>query len=410
MAGTFSLAHDPWIPVQLESGGFCDLSLSAALTRPDVRALASADPIERFALYTPLLAARIRADRATGGDVAAYLDTHADGLVLVADGGPGAFMQPPTSREPKTIAALRHDWSSGNNATLFSHHTDANPPRLTYAEAARALVGYHLWAMGAGAGYRPGVLARKTLIWLDGGSLPDSLRLNAERWAGATGTPSWETEPERGALYDLTAPSSRAQLVPDGEGTVSLVRLEGMRTDPSGDPLPLAHEIATWNRPTLWAQFPDLRRAAGAVRFEVAQDRVMAGKAKREEVRWGDFRPPGVVDEDVVGAVWSYASGCSRALYLGLRTYLDEMGARDQSVPGALARRWWRAAEPHLMAVVGTGAAPDVADTEIRALRRAMVALYDSEAGASGSRQLRAAALGRDRLRVRYPDFVGASA
>ena len=215
----------------------------------------------------------------------------------------------------------------------------------------------------------------------------------------ATGTPSWETEPERGALYDLTAPSSRAQLVPDGEGTVSLVRLEGMRTDPSGDPLPLAHEIATWNRPTLWAQFPDLRRAAGAVRFEVAQDRVMAGKAKREEVRWGDFRPPGVVDEDVVGAVWSYASGCSRALYLGLRTYLDEMGARDQSVPGALARRWWRAAEPHLMAVVGTGAAPDVADTEIRALRRAMVALYDSEAGASGSRQLRAAALGRDRLR-----------
>jgi hypothetical protein len=50
----------------------------------------------------------------------------------------------------RTVAVLVHEWASGNNTTLADHHLDADPPSLTAAEAARALVTTQAFAVGGG--------------------------------------------------------------------------------------------------------------------------------------------------------------------------------------------------------------------------------------------------------------------
>lgn len=249
MKPQFDLIDEPWIPCVGLDGSYGELGLRETLVRAhQLRELAGESPLITAALYRLLLAVLHRvvgpasydawgnlwnAGQWNASSVSDYLDRWHSRFNLFDSARP--FYQAADPRvKPKTIASLVHDVASGNNATLFDHHTDGAGMALTPAQAARVLVAAQTFGLAGLSGlvekFTDGPWARGVIFLVQGDTLFETLALNLLRYPGGWGgkddqddRPAWEMDdpfiPQRavplGYLDYLTWHNRRILLLPE---------------------------------------------------------------------------------------------------------------------------------------------------------------------------------------------------
>lgn len=264
---SFDLIHEPWIPcLRLTDGRLEELGLLATLARAhELREISDPSPLVTIALYRLLLAVVHRSldgprsieewgalwteGRFDTGKLEAYLRRWRDRFDLFQSGRP--FYQTAGLPEERAhvISKLAPEVASPGNAVLLFDHT--LDPSMTPGEAARALVAFHLFAVGGLVTPLPGEvqtrsanagpLAKAAVALVRGSTLFQTLLLNLHRYDpddGAPGParpddcPAWEqdkpTTPTdrapRGYLDYLTWQSRRIRLFPTTADGHVLVR------------------------------------------------------------------------------------------------------------------------------------------------------------------------------------------
>ncbi|MCM3884612.1 type I-E CRISPR-associated protein Cse1/CasA [Frankia sp. R82] len=262
---------EPWIEV-VDDGHVREVGLQEALVGADrLAGLAVVDPLETVAVLRQVLVpivmdavgvpedraawarwfARGRFDDADAARIGDYLDAHADRFDLFDGRRP--FAQVAGLRtakdETKPVSLLLSRLASGNNVPLFSARTESDPPSLSPAAAARALLAAQCWdtaAIKSGAADDPQVKAGKTtgnptgplgqlgVVVPMGATLFDTLMLNLPiiplgarrsddhpQWKSPTPADmSWQVRPARGMLDLLTWQARRIRLIPQVDASV----------------------------------------------------------------------------------------------------------------------------------------------------------------------------------------------
>ena len=240
---SFNLLDEPWIPIEvgnevrevgirealLDAHQFGDIQLSSPLETAAVTRLllcaahAICGPVSWRDSKTLLQAGRLPANALT-----AYFDQWQAQFDLF---GNTPFLQigTLTMAQATPLAALATETATGNNATLFDHTRDDDPPAFTPAEAARKLVAAQAFALGFGraadavvAGQpfpRPyladAICLRGITIWLSGKNLFETLTLNmVPRTTAKTAPP--ET-PEQRPVWEQADPLQRLDRVVGGK-------------------------------------------------------------------------------------------------------------------------------------------------------------------------------------------------
>jgi CRISPR system Cascade subunit CasA len=268
MTPTFNLVDESWIPV-VDAGDTVEVSIRDALVRAhELAGLGVGDPLETVAVFRQVLlpvylaatgvpaseaewGERWAARRLDPGPIESYLDEHFDRFDLFSPELP--FAQVAGLRtakdETKPVSLMIAAVATGNNVPLFSARTEARPPALRPAEAARVLLATHCWdtaAIKSGAVGDPQAKAGKTtgnptgplgalgVVMPLGATLFETLLLNtpvrratrsgddSPQWARDQG-PTWETRPVRGILDLLTWMSRRIRLFPDTDSDGGVV-------------------------------------------------------------------------------------------------------------------------------------------------------------------------------------------
>jgi CRISPR system Cascade subunit CasA len=279
---SFDLIHQSWVPVTI-SGRRAEVSLLEALTMAhEIDGLALDDPLQAVAVLRQVLlpvtldaigaprsrsewAGRWQEGRLDAGQLSDYLAEHANRFDLFHPVTPFAQVAGlrTEKHETKPVTLVLPAIASGNNVPLFSARTEADPPTLTCAHAARALLAAHCWdtaAIKSGAVGDPQVKAGKTtgnptgalgqlgVTVPFGRSLAETLLLNIPiisaglrpddrpQWRSRAATSAWRQRPVLGLLDLLTWQSRRIRLVPeelnDGEiGVRHVVLGAGDRLD-----------------------------------------------------------------------------------------------------------------------------------------------------------------------------------
>jgi CRISPR system Cascade subunit CasA len=259
MRPTFNLLKEPWIPCIQGDGKPVELSLRQALAQAhELRELHGESPLVVAALYRLLLAVLHRvygpagreawkelwqAGRWPAEPLEAYLSQWAGRFDLFDAERP--FFQSADDRvQPKSVARLAQEVASGNNPTLFDHHTDAGGITLSAAAAARLLVASQTFGLAGLSGIRQvshtdAICTRAIVFLVQGESLFETLMLNLGPYppgwvpltAGAD-RPAWEAddpfEPDRawplGYLDHLTWHNRRVLLFPEEANGAPVVR------------------------------------------------------------------------------------------------------------------------------------------------------------------------------------------
>ncbi|MEU7754285.1 type I-E CRISPR-associated protein Cse1/CasA [Micromonospora sp. NPDC049171] len=313
---SFNLVDEPWIPV-LVGGRPHTLSLFDALSRAhEVDSLATANPLETVgALRQVLLPAyldacgipdsegewmqRWRAGRLPAGTIKEYLNDNRHRLDLF---GRRPFGQVPGLRtgkdEDKPVSLLIAATATGNNVPLFTPRTEANPPTLTPAQAARALLATQCWdtaAIKSGAADDPQAKGGKTtgnptgpcgalgVTVPIGRNLAETLVLNSPvvrqpppndvpQWRRERAmTGAWEVRGATGLLDLLTWQSRRVRLIPEPTSTGEVVVRRVVLT--AGDRLqPIPRDVEPH---TAWRQVDKPRPGQASVvpvRHSAGQD------------------------------------------------------------------------------------------------------------------------------------------
>lgn len=302
--GSFDLVTQPWIKV-VAPPGVAELSLLDAFEAAGDVELDWSNPLETAAvLRQMLLPVYWRAcglprgerewDRAFTSGLAlnrirTYLDSQAGRLDLFDPQRP--FAQVAGLRTTKgelgpsslLIAAI----ATGNNAPLFTEWTEADPPTLTPAAAARALLATHCWdtaAIKSGAADDPQAKAGKTtgnptgplgslgMVVPVGRNLAETLVLNTPvvvqglrpgdlpQWEQPQ-TAAWSSRSARGLLDLVTWQSRRIRLQPELlEGEV-VVRRALVAGGDRLEPLPIDLE-----NHTAWAPVTNAKGGEDPVR------------------------------------------------------------------------------------------------------------------------------------------------
>ncbi|MEH0933999.1 type I-E CRISPR-associated protein Cse1/CasA [Micromonospora psammae] len=313
---SFNLVDEPWIPV-VENGRPRLMSLLDALSRAhEVDGLATANPLETIAVLRQVLlpayldACRIpdsegewkrrwREGRLPDEEIKGYLHHHRDRFDLF---GARPFGQAAGLRtgkdEDKPVSLLIASIATGNNVPLFTSRTEAAPPALTPAEAARAMLATQCWdtaAIKSGAADDPQVKGGKTtgnpigpcgalgVTVPIGRNLAETLILNSPivrqplpedvpQWRrGQPVTGVWQQKGALGLLDLLTWQSRRVRLIPERDAGGRVVVRRVVLT--AGDRLqPLPQDVEPH---TAWRQV-DKPRAGQApvmpVRHRIGQD------------------------------------------------------------------------------------------------------------------------------------------
>ena len=260
MSPTFDLLQSPWIPCIQNDGTFVELGLRDALVRAhELRELSGESPLVTAALYRLLLAVLHRAlqgpadadewadlwnaGRWDAAQLDAYLERWQHRFDLFHPERP--FYQAPDERvKPKSVTSLILDIASGNNRTLFDHHTDSDGISLTPAQAARMLVTAQNFGLSGRCApglpnftYGSGV--KGVLFFVQGDTLFETLALNLLPYPDDTilihhpeDRPAWEMDdpftPDRtrphGYLDYLTWQNRRILLLPEETGSGIVIR------------------------------------------------------------------------------------------------------------------------------------------------------------------------------------------
>lgn len=214
MKSFFNLLEDPWIPCIMLGGRAEPLSLRDVLVQAHtVREIYTDSPLTVAALHRLLLAVLHRLFRPMNRHV--WADLWKDGQGQWSPVTLDEYLNQPDIRsrfylfdeqhpfyqvaqfpsdvkpEQQPISQLALELASGNNLTLFDHHSDLAPESVTLAEAARRLVTAQAFTIGFGISYvqhgvkisfRDGPCARGALFFVQGDNLFQTLLLSMRRY------------------------------------------------------------------------------------------------------------------------------------------------------------------------------------------------------------------------------------
>jgi CRISPR system Cascade subunit CasA len=233
MNAHFDLIGEPWLPCIRMDGTPVELGLLNTLVQAHtLRELNGETPLSTAALHRLLLAVLHRvvdgprspkawgrlwqAGRWDETAVRAYLERWRDRFDLFDDAHP--FYQAADARvKPKPLNSLMHRVASGNNSTLFDHHTDDRGVTLTTAEAARTLVTAQAFGLAGLSGltqkYTDGACASGAVFIVLGSNLFETLALNLVRYAGNEPMPR---EPDDCPAWEMDDPFAPERAVPLG--------------------------------------------------------------------------------------------------------------------------------------------------------------------------------------------------
>ncbi len=269
---SFNLVDEKWIPCQLLNGSFGLFSLSEVLIRAhEIQTIVPKYPMEKISLSRLLLAIlhrnfgpRSKKDwkslwqdkRWDIDSLMDYFHKWHDRFDLFDEFHPfyqtiniDGEIRPINGY---TFHLAEYHLASGNNATLFDHHTETDEIVFNYADAARLLVNAQSFAFGFRT-YKDGPSARGVNFLLLGDNLFQTLLLNMVRYDHENpffilkeDFPAWEREnpfiPERtkpeGYLDYLTWQSRKILLHPENEkATIRRIQVDnGLKLDVAGDP------------------------------------------------------------------------------------------------------------------------------------------------------------------------------
>ncbi|NLE75776.1 MAG: type I-E CRISPR-associated protein Cse1/CasA, partial [Chloroflexi bacterium] len=296
MNPSFDLVHTRWIPCVRDDGTGDELGLREVLAQAhELQEVAGESPLVTAALYRLLLAVlhRVLGPRsyenwgqlwAAGSWSMSQLDRYFERWRSRFDlfHPERPFYQAADARvKPKSVSSLVHDVASGNNATLFDHHTDAEGLALSPAQAARLLLAAQSFGLAGLSGlpqkFTDGPCARGIIFLVTGSSVFETLALNLVRYPEAAfmphtpqDRPAWEMDdpftPDRSVPYGyldyLTWQNRRILLLPESAGVQALVRqmtqAPGLRLD-AGALDPLKHYRAHPDRGFLPLRFTEGR-------------------------------------------------------------------------------------------------------------------------------------------------------
>lgn len=250
MSLAFNLIDQPWLPSIDRKGEIQELGLLQTLLAADeLREIRGDTPLETASLYRLLLVILHRIfgpqDYGTWGvlwkagrfppePLETYSDRWRHRFDLFHPQRP--FYQAPDARvKPKSIINLIPHLASGNNPTLFDHHSEATGAALTAAQAARCVVTAQSFGLAGLSGlpqkFTDAPCTRGVIFLVEGNNLFETLMLNLVRYPddNVVATlpqrdhPSWEMDdpfnPERskpfGYLDYLTWQNRRMLLFPE---------------------------------------------------------------------------------------------------------------------------------------------------------------------------------------------------
>jgi CRISPR system Cascade subunit CasA len=300
MTASFKLADGTWIPAVRQGGRLEEVSLRTALTEAHtIDDLGWGNPLETAAILRQVLlpiyldacgfpdgdaawVERFERGRLDADRISRYLDDNAHRFDLFGD---RPFAQAAGLRtakdETKPVSLLIASAATGNNVPLFGFRTDADPPALTPAEAARALLATHCWdtagiktgaaddktvKAGKTTGNHTGPLGNLGVIIPIGRNLAETILLNTPydyrprphdrpQWmadladAHWPGSSAWSSRPVKGLLDLLTWQSRRIRLHPevDPAGNI-VVRRVVVTAGDRMDRLPEYEPHTAWRR------------------------------------------------------------------------------------------------------------------------------------------------------------------
>lgn len=258
MNPTFDLLQSPWIPCIQRDEVSVELGLRDALVRAhELRELGGESPLVTAALHRLLLAVLHRVFGPANTDEwadlwearcwdAARLDAYSEQWHHCFDlfDLERPFYQSTDERVcPKPVNRLLHEVASGNNPTLFDHHTHNEAPTFTPAQAARALVALQSFGLAGLSGlpqkFTDAPCAGGIVFLVQGETLFETLMLNLLPYPDNTvflhssaDRPVWEMDdpftPDRayphGYLDYLTWQNRRILLLPETTNNGVLVR------------------------------------------------------------------------------------------------------------------------------------------------------------------------------------------
>lgn len=289
----FDLCQQPCVSVVID-GRPTEVSVREVLLRAhEIDGLALEDPLQAVAIFRHLLlpialhalglprtghewAARWKARRLDGTAITEYLTKRVGRFDLFHPERPFAQVAGlrTAKNESKPASLLMPPVATGNNVPLFTARTEADPPALTPAEAARALLSAHCWdtaAIKSGAvgdpqvrngkttGNPTGPLGQLGVIVPMGATLAETLMLNTPiapqglrpgdrpQWdADAPATAEWRTRAPSGLLDLLTWQSRRIRLIPEPDPSGPIVRRVVLAAGDRLDPLPSYEPHTAW--------------------------------------------------------------------------------------------------------------------------------------------------------------------
>lgn len=280
---SYNLVDQPFVPCLMCDGATCELGLRETLERaPDIREVRDQSPLVTAALHRLLLAVLHRnfgpqglADwkqlwaRGSWDQTAleAYWRDWRDRFDLFHPQWPFYQTAEFQTSPPSSVSRLAHELASGNNATLFDHTLDCEPPVLKAAEAGRLLIANQAFALGGGksdTGYTSHApLVAGAVAFSQGRTLFETLMLNliacnaSEPFPADGDAPVWErdgrppnggsTSPN-GYLDYLTWQSRTIALHPESQAGQLIIRRVSYAQGRRLDKCPLADPMMAYRR------------------------------------------------------------------------------------------------------------------------------------------------------------------